>query len=129
MRLQQAVQQLEELLRGQVAVHTLVLGLRRSFRRCVRAVPLHTTSKCKNITTRPPVVGDAEKRRRSRSYLSGGKVLGVLLLARRGEKHDVVDGLDQLQLHDALDEQGGEQALVLGLCGKVQADRRHVVVS
>lgn len=49
-------------------------------------------------------------------YLSSCKVFCVLLLTGGGEKHNVIDGLDQLQLHDALYEQGREQALLLDLC-------------
>lgn len=36
--------------------------------------------------------------------LGGGKVFLVLFLAGGREEHDVVDRLDQLQLHHALDE-------------------------
>ncbi len=40
----------------------------------------------------------------------------VLLTGNTGEKDDVVDCLNELQLHYTLDDEGVEQSLIRGLC-------------
>ena len=51
--------------------------------------------------------------------LGPGEVLRVLPLGGGGVEHDVVYGLDELQLHDALDGQHREQLLLLRHAGRL----------
>lgn len=45
-------------------------------------------------------------------YLGSNHVLRILLLAGGRVEHDVVNGLDQLQLNHTLDEEAGQQFLI-----------------
>lgn len=50
------------------------------------------------------------------THLGGGHVLRVLLLARRRVENDVVYRLDELELHDAFNQQACKQLLVRNPC-------------
>lgn len=50
-------------------------------------------------------------------YLSSSKVFSILFFTGGRKKHNVVDGLDQLQLHHTFDQQRCKQAMLLDLCG------------
>lgn len=48
----------------------------------------------------------------AQTHLGGSHVLRVLLLARRWVEDDVVYRLDELELHDAFDQQACKQLLI-----------------
>ena len=83
--LHQTINQLEQLHGAQIGVHPLIL----------------------------PLLGVIREPLPERLGLREGEVLGVLLARGGGEEDDVVDGLDQLQLDHAADQQAGEQLVIL----------------